>query len=291
MGRPVSSARPTEERSLNKPAFNTHQQHFSPQKSNSTARTQSSRSEDLGLAVISSRLQDELFQLSLVHQDSARVLTEFEKSVRKKVDDAAFKLCTEREVVTAFEAEHHQQVNIAALSNWLHEDKATVNERKIEILSFCLSELADMGDEGQVVDQLRSEFARWLERARMAIESQTVVAPDLGDGPEIPSAGSPGTAWSCQVDGCLKRLELCQGLLQGLGEADSESGIGLVLTSHRRLVAVMMDELCVSQNIVAKVIAYQQQRMSSALNTALAELEADDGIRERNGVWTSIELR
>ena len=291
----VPSSRASEKGTLRRPAFNTYQQHFSPQKPQPVAQSQvklddqesgpgSSRE-----AQYTARLQDELLQLSLVHQHSSKSLKEFARSVEQKLELASRKLCEEREVVSALEAKRQRHINALVLLDWLNAEAETPSERKIQDLSFCVNELADMCAEGQTIDQVMAEFDQWQRQTYKTIQLQSNDQLNWNDSADMCAIARPGPTWMHKADECSKRLELCQRTLEGLGEAEPESGIGTMLVKNRQLTCVLLQKLRTAQTTVDAVMAHQERWLSSSVGAALDEVSGVGSNAVRRAIWSSFE--
>ena len=296
--RTVHSVRPTGKLTVPKPSFNTYQQHYSPQYPQQPARQQHSKvdaidpnSHPTKEARYFSRLQGELLQLSLVHQRSIYTLNDYERSVKNHIDVNTRKLRKEAEVVSVLEAEHQKHVNALALQNWLDGEETGSKERKLQDFSFCINELAVLSTDGQLFNQIMDEFAQWLRKAQTVMKILSNDTTDLANDDDIVlSLDRPGAPWRQGVDECVGRLELCQRLLQDMGEVDVASGIGIVISRHRELASVMLGKLQTAQNIVDAVSATRQQWMTKALAAFIAEVRTDDANIQRKGIWSKLEV-
>ena len=293
------SARETHQRSESSvnPTFNTYQQHYKPQKSHPKPRLQQAEAHhaEQGIAdtqevQYTSRLQAELLQLSLVHRQSVRTFQEFERSVDEKLGIAARKLRKEREVVSTLEAEYQNKVNALTINNWLKAQGTSSGGRKVEDLSFCVAELADLSGNDGLFAQLMLCFDQWLEKAQRSIATLSEERLNLEDGYDNPvSVDRPGLLWQHWVDECFTRLELCQRLLHGVGDAGPDSGIGLVLDRHRKLTLVMLNKLRTAKDIIAAVSLSQHQSNTKALAVAINKVTLEDGNGKRKGIWSVLK--
>ena len=235
-----------------------------------------------------SQLQNELLQLSLVHQGSAKTMVDFERSVGKKIDFKTRQLRKEEQVVSTLEAEYQKGLNAVSLFEWLQED-AGFNERKVQDLSFCIKELESLREDGQLFQQLMEEFRRWLDKAQEIMPALINNSTYDGDVDVILSLEAPTLTWWHGVEECSRKLELCQRLLNRLGKAESRPGIGIVLARYRDLTAIMLAKIQTAQDIVNAVTASQQQWLSGSLSVALDEAEFEDRLTNRKGVWTKLD--
>ena len=90
------------------------------------------------------------------------------------------------------------------------------------------------------------------------------------------------------IDECSTRLALCQKLLTGLGETEPDTGIGIVLSRHRQLTAVMLDKVHTAQDIINTVTESQEHLRSQTLNAVLNDAAAGYPNDDRNGIWSTL---
>jgi hypothetical protein len=288
----TSGVKPIRPTGVSRPAFNTFQQHFSPRKQSvsSQGRPSSADAKDVSQhgQPGESPLQDEILQLALVYQHSSETLAQFETSARQKVDVAATKLRKEQEEVTALESRHQQKINATALSKWLLKSETMPVRVKIEDLSFCLNEIANIDQKGQPFDQVMAEFGRWLQIVQSSATPSTwQLESTLGSH----KLRTPGETWKDANSACYQRLQTCQALLQAIGDADPQSAIGTVIATNHELVSIMMEKLSTAREIVSKFSNLQQQAMTLVLEEAISSVGVSQNMEGRNGLWRSCETR
>ena len=296
---PSLTARESDQRSAStvKPSFNTYQQHYSPQKLRpllelppKKANPRERSNADPREATYVSRLQDELLQLSLVHRRSAQTLNNFERDVKVKLGLRTIELRQEQVAVANLEAEYQQKLDALALLNWLQDEKAGTKERKVQDLSFCINELATLSREGRLFEQVMTEYSQWLAKAQRVMARLSMNTMLLGKADDdMLFLDPPETPWRRGIDECSTRLELCQKLLMGLGDAEPDTGIGIVLGRHQQLATVLLDKLRTAQDIIDVVIAFQEQFRSHALSAALNIAAAEERNDQRKGIWSMLE--
>ncbi|KAK3302059.1 uncharacterized protein B0T15DRAFT_561565 [Chaetomium strumarium] len=110
-----------------RPAFTTHQQHYSPAKSlapkplTSTFLAPPSPSKlpsNMALSAETARLQTELLQLHLLHRDAAATLEGWKRSAREKLRGRFEDVRLREEEVSRLESEVQEEGNAAALLEW-----------------------------------------------------------------------------------------------------------------------------------------------------------------------------
>ena len=225
-----------------------------------------------------------------MHRRSAQTLNNFERDVKVKLGLRTIELRQEQVAVANLEAEYQQKLDALALLNWLQDEKAGTKERKVQDLSFCINELATLSREGRLFEQVMTEYSQWLAKAQRVMARLSMNTMLLGKADDdMLFLDPPETPWRRGIDECSTRLELCQKLLMGLGDAEPDTGIGIVLGRHQQLATVLLDKLRTAQDIIDVVIAFQEQFRSHALSAALNIAAAEERNDQRKGIWSMLE--
>jgi hypothetical protein len=248
--------------------------------------TLSGSSDDL----YTSRLRDELLQLSLVHRDSTRTMQAFENSVVQQLQNSSVKVRKEAEAVAALEAAFRERVNALAICHWLDNQDTNASERRVEDLSFCINEIAEISKPTSEYSLCLSEFDRWLAKVQNAMKAPHEADSETQHFDSLLLIDSIGLGWSKGVRTQMERLELCQQLLQNLGEPPQNSSLAPVLSKHQQLARVKLEKLVVAQNIVGVVSDHQRRLKHQALRTATDEVVRGSHHSSRNGLWSSRDI-
>ncbi|CRG86437.1 hypothetical protein PISL3812_03443 [Talaromyces islandicus] len=310
---PSSTATPHVAGKVQRPAFNTFQQHFSPKKAgreiaastetnNNTTTTTTSRSE--GDVLSASRpdvtaLQTELLQLYLLYslsvQQDAEWRSTAELQLRKKYNHVANtyqgQLAEERVV--------QQQWNMKALHDWSVDCASNGNaledfSTQIQNLSQVIQEVADvtMADSGRYTLVVRA-FEGWLTRVEEVKESRRWRKHAFDTGPEELQFVYPmDRAWKDEVEALSSKAELCLRRLQNLtmldGDDNGGSALMQIARGHRDLLVLMIDELKAMREIELEVVALEKSWVSRAADR-LRNVEDGQHISSttRKGIWTA----
>ncbi|OTB18033.1 hypothetical protein K445DRAFT_56293 [Daldinia sp. EC12] len=292
-----------------RPAFNTHQQHYSPAKSlapkplTSTFLAPPSPSKlpaNVAISAETSRLQTELLQLSLLHRDAAAVDSEWRSSAREKLGARFARLVADNEALVKLERHGVEARNIAALVRWGKSSSGGGNsnsrsglglEEKIQILDEVLNGIWQLGEPGGRYQRVVASFEAWAERMASIISAQRSGDVDgLIAGGEVRFLGDLDRTWARDCESLLRKLEGWRAALRDLGDVDSDddnhdnhnnhdpaladSGLARMVAGARALVQDMLAELKVMGEI-ERDAARTENEWITRMNKAIED-EDDD---------------
>lgn len=232
-----------------------------------------------------SRLEDELLQLAAVYQDSHASLQQFQLSVKHKLEASESALRAEEDIVRASEEQRQADINAEALWKWLHNSEHNLDRRRVQDLSFCVSELSDLNAGQGLFNKCMRDFEAWLGQARDILHQQTPQAP-----PSAQFVEPIDPLWEHNVHELEARLEVCEHLLLQLHDPEPEDGADSALVFALRrlhcLTKAMKESLAESQSISAAVLAAQQAWVTDTLATIVSTGDDGGDVIPRRGVWS-----
>ncbi|KAI1762521.1 hypothetical protein GGR53DRAFT_417355 [Hypoxylon sp. FL1150] len=281
---------------VNRPAFNNHQQHYSPAKSlapkplTSTYLAPPSPSKlpaNVALSAETSRLQTELLQLSLLGRDAADVAAEWRESARQKLGARFARLAGDDEALLQLERRGIEARNVAALVRWGGEDaprrggRGRGLEDKVQMLDEVLNGVWQLGEPGGRYERVVQGFETWADQMAAIVAAQRGGDADalVGDGEEVRFLGELDRGWKHDCLSLARKLEGWRALLYELGDVDDDdqgqrSGVGKMLDGCRALVRDMLSELAVMEQIERDATRAEDAWIES-MNKAIED-EADD---------------
>ncbi|OTA60405.1 hypothetical protein K449DRAFT_383854 [Hypoxylon sp. EC38] len=278
----------------NRPAFNTHQQHYSPAKSlapkplTSTFLAPPSPSKlpaNVAISAETSRLQTELLQLSLLHRDAPAVDAEWHASARAKLEARFKRLARDNEALVSLERQGVEARNVAALARWGDADGLGLEE-KVQILDEVLNGVWQLGEPGGRYQRVVAGFEAWAENMAAIVSAQRSGNVDgLVEGDEVRFLGELDTGWKHDCMGLLRKVEAWSAALRELGDVssvtsstDSSSGSGSglerMVSGCRTLVHDMLAELDLMSQIERDAARAEDEWIES-MNKAIED-EDDD---------------
>ncbi|KAI1102840.1 hypothetical protein F4804DRAFT_353402 [Jackrogersella minutella] len=213
-----------------RPAFNTHQQHYSPAKSlapkplTSTYLAPPSPSKlpaNLAISAETSRLQAELLQLSLLHRDAAAVDGEWHASACDRLGARFARLGAEGDRLRGVERRGAEARNVVALARW---GEGSGLEEKIQILDEVLNGVWVLGEPGGRYARVAAGFEAWAGRMAAIVSAQRSGNVDvLVDGEEVRFLGELDVGWKHDCVGLQRKLEAWRLALRDLGDPSPPS--------------------------------------------------------------------
>ncbi|KAK1826033.1 hypothetical protein QBC39DRAFT_399373 [Podospora conica] len=268
--------------SLHRPAFNTHQQHYSPAKSLAPKPTTASYlappspsklPANVAISSETARLQTELLQLHLLHRVAAPVAAQWRASARSQLGARFAALVARDDAVGRLEAEAVEEENVRALLAWGAAGGAGL-EGKVQALDAVVCGLWGLLQEpggrwGKVVRR----FERWLGRVEEARgERKRMDGAAAVVGVERVLVGEMDGAWREECGGLARRLSEMRRGLEGLGVEETlaprrggeggQSSLVRMVGACRILVAGMLEELEVMDGIEREVVEEERQWVS-----------------------------
>ncbi|KAK4237406.1 hypothetical protein C8A03DRAFT_34653 [Achaetomium macrosporum] len=217
-----------------RPAFTTHQQHFSPAKSlapkplTSTFLVPPSPSKlpaNIALSAETARLQTELLQLHLLHRDAGTTLEAWKCSARQKLQGKFEAVRRQEEEVCGLERRVAEEVNAAALREWGSIPGGSGSglgvglEERIALLDQIVTGLWSVVGEpggGGRYERVVRKFEKWcgkVERvmlARRQQQEQQEQQPEGGEAPELEEVvfiEEMDAAWKEECAALVRRLD------------------------------------------------------------------------------------
>ncbi|EPQ63716.1 hypothetical protein BGT96224_1847 [Blumeria graminis f. sp. tritici 96224] len=242
---------------LKKPAFNTHQQHFSPAKNLApkphpavflAPPTPSKRPANKAISAETAKLQNELLQLHLLHQDVEHVIQEWRTSAKETLKGQFDAVVKKKATNEQLETQAVARVNAAALDRWQNMGTPGWSvDDKIQVLDELLTGIWNLGEVGGKYSKVVRRFERWVKQCQETLQSRS-----QGDGKIDEQNLFIEKLESLWKDDCLllhHKLENWTEKMRDLGLPDSGSSIGLVMVRVQRILKGMITEL----NLMAQI--------------------------------------
>ncbi|KAG5981761.1 hypothetical protein E4U55_002590 [Claviceps digitariae] len=286
-----------------RPAFSTLQQHYSPAKAQGpkpltsailAPPSPSKLPANIAASAETSRLQAELLQLHLLHQDARTVHAQWQASAEDKLGSRFRRLCQASAAVAEREASVLEGENMLALRQWARGGGQGKNiEDKIQVLDEVVTNLWMLSDPaGGRYTRLVRRFERFLDRVRdaEAARRQSLEEEQHEDHhhhhqhhhPALATPGPPldmlfvdelDASWRDEVAALTRRLEtwtaqfssiddFAAGDTTPLADADgtggSASALGRMLAGVRHLLREMLRELYAMGEMEALALAREE---------------------------------
>ncbi|KAK7398271.1 hypothetical protein QQX98_012361 [Neonectria punicea] len=255
----AAAAAPTQAQPRLRPAFSTLQQHYSPAKSvapkplTSTFLAPPSPSKlpaNVAASAETSRLQAELLQLHLLHQDAAVVDAEWRSSARQKLGARFAQVSADGTQVDEREKAEIERENVLALRSWAVGGGL---EDRIQTLDAVINGVWTLGEPGGRYARVIRRFERWVDRM---CEIEDVRRGDgaLLQEQDVLFISELDAAWKDECMGLIRRLDGMKRQLQELGQLpdeanDERSSLQRMMEDSRTLIKGMLAELSLMEDI------------------------------------------
>ncbi|KIW08869.1 uncharacterized protein PV09_00793 [Verruconis gallopava] len=260
---------------LQRPAFSTLQQHYSPKKnlapkpaSSTLIHPQPSETSSSPLTLDIQLLQTRLLQLSILHRQAEPALQAWSASAKRKLKHKFTDVAAECEVVQQKEKEWQRQKNVAALKEWSNGDLGLLAEN-VATLSNVINEIMHLIEGGGRVQQTLDVFEAWITWVEAIYnnrdqhrQAQSEFITGLGDG------------WRNEIAALLRKLAGLVRQLDGLGSGQESSSLNGMLNGLRMLTRGIIEELKALEALESAVVRREGKWVDKQIEGLEREIEA-----------------
>lgn len=275
---------------LKKPEFNTYNRQYSPKKPNRAtapnfathSTTQNPRSAATSEPCVDiGRLRDELLQLSLLHDNAATTLKEYESSIRAQMGAGLQDVQRQLNALKALEHDRHGKINAHAVQSWLEEqpDRGQPVPNTLLLLAHCVRELYEMNEERGPLHDLMKDFDAWQNEATSKLSKREIDKDQGEEGFLTPRAPS----WSTLVSSVQNKTQACADYLAALRVPSDESSLYLLVSTHSNLAEQMLREIEICRSVEGLILRHEQDWIHASITKALSEVETRSCAQPRNG--------
>ncbi|KAI1007905.1 hypothetical protein K3495_g321 [Podosphaera aphanis] len=252
---------------LKKPSFSTHQQHFSPAKNLApkphpatflAPPTPSKWPSNKAITAEIAKLQNELLQLHILHQDNLQTSKEWHTSARKKLECKFYDVAVKNQHLEQLEKQENSQLNAVALKRW--QDTGVPGwtlEEKIQVLDQLLADFWNVYEPGGKYARVLKRFDGWVTQCQPICDSWTQGFDEAED--EVQFIKELESTWK---DDCLilgRKIQTWIDNLRDIGVTDSRSSLGMLIVKLQRIVRGMRTELNLMMQIEEDVMETELQ--------------------------------
>ena len=272
-----------------KSAFNTYQQHYSSRKVSASPAPsligkycrQPKPSEE-ALSPHLARLQDELLQLSLVHDQSHQTLTQYRDSLYASLQLHFAEVAKEERRIAILEQQQQANDNVHALVQWLGVTDATgPGHDRIRQFSSCLQDLSALTAPGGQFSQLLQHFEQWAIEMQAFLEGKAIGA--------VNTLGGEASSWQQEASSVSSKLRSYQNLLSNQA-VRRPSALADVISTHMQLASAMLEGLDTCIVIRQRLIWQKKVRISDMLNLVISDAQTrhqSEKVTPRQPIWES----
>ncbi|QDS70746.1 hypothetical protein FKW77_003383 [Venturia effusa] len=259
-----------------KPAFNTLQQHYSPQKTRGPKPASASLihsqlpSAESSLPLETQLLQARLLQLSIVHREAVPALQSWESSARLKLSQKFKAVARQCQYVQEKELQVRRDANVSALKEWCGGDSGSLAEN-IQALSNVITETTQLIEPVGRVEEVIGIFSEWLGLVEGIWDLREDSHGSNGIGSEFDFIDGLGETWEAEAAGLGRRLGGLGRLLERLDMPRKESSLWDLMSLVKLLIEGAVYEL----NLIGKVQREIVEREKRWVDERVQGMEAD----------------
>ena len=220
-------------------------------------------------------LQMELAQLHLLHRSAFPVQIQWEKSARGSLE-YQFNVLYERHIELK-EVAHQQQtlMNQFSLVQWSQGRSRAQIAEKVQLLSHNVSDICNLleldGKQSHILQIFESWFTQAL-RVRGQRESN-----GQKSGRDLDFVEGIGDGWKAEAMVLEREMTYSARDLEGFGEVSSLSSLGRLLSTYRKLVSGLLEELDMIQWIENEIMAQETSWIESTIRNLAFNVSGDIG--------------
>lgn len=245
-----------------KPLFSTHQQHYTPAKNLApklhhaaflAPPTPSKWPANKAISAEISKLQNELLQLHLLHNDVARVEKEWRESAQKKLASRFHSVVEKKRQVGQLECQENVRQNTQTLKKWLKVGAQGWGlEEKLQILDEITTGIFSLGEAGGRYARVIHSFEQWLEECQTVWDNR--ICPDnRADETDVFIVELEPT-WKDDCFSLRRKLDVWNERNKDLGVPDIHSSLGKVIIQVDSIVTGMITELRLISRIEQEIM-------------------------------------
>ena len=242
-----------------RPALSGMQQHLNPKKTMQADSSTLSSSQPMCSDATPSgdilHLQMDLAQLHILHRSVFPVQVQWEKSARESLEHQFSALC-ERHIELK-EVAHQQQtlMNQFSLVQWSQGRSGTQIAEKVQLLSHNVSDVCDLLDPDGKQSHILKVFESWFTQA-LRVRGQRE-SNSKSNGRDLDFVEGIGDGWKAEAMVLEREMTYSARDLEGFGEVSSISSLGRLLSTYKRLVSGLLEELDIIQWIENEIMAQE----------------------------------
>ena len=261
-----------------RPALSGVQQHLNPKKAiqadSSTLSSQPMCSDATPSGDIF-HLQMDLAQLHVLHRSVFSVQIQWEKSARESLEHQ-FSALYERHIELK-EVAHQQQtlMNQFSLVQWSQGRSGPQIADKVQLLSHNVSDVCNLLDPDGKQSHILKVFESWFTQA-LRVRGQRE-SNSKNSGRDLDFVEGIGDGWKAEAMVLEREMTYSARDLEGFGEFSSTSSLGRLLSTYRRLVSGLLEELDIIQWIENEIMAQEASWIERTIRNLASNVSGSIG--------------
>ena len=261
-----------------RPAFSAMQQHFSPKKNiqlNSSTLSSQPTSAATSPSADIFHLQMELAQLHLLHRSMLSVQMQWEKSAKGSFEHR-FSALYERHIELK-EIAHQQQtlINQLSLVHWSQGRSGAQIADKVQLLSHSVSDVCNLLDLEGKYTHILEVFESWFTQA-LRVRNQRD-SNGRENGRDLDFVDGIGDGWKAEAMVLERELTYAARDLDSFGEASNTSNLCRILSTYKKLVVGLLEELDLIQWIENEIMSQESAWIESTIHKLASSVSKSIG--------------
>ncbi|KAL9612945.1 MAG: hypothetical protein Q9167_002474 [Letrouitia subvulpina] len=274
-----------------RPVFPTLQQHYIPRKAPKALTTsileaprQNDNLASEGQSKDIIQLQRDLAQLHLLHYQSGKIHTQWQRSAEHCLQTRFDRLATKHIEIHRLSNHCRQMFNHSMFAQWCEKCTSTEITERITILSQALNDLTSMiSNEGKFMVAV-SSFRSWIS---LAIEIRETRDSSGREGDDTYFIEKLNKDWQSEVQTLVRKLQSIIRRLDSLGKPGAGSALHQTLNLAKILAVNMLEELNKIRAIEQQILAQEVHWINDTIK-ALASEDQEDFDGSFNSVYQGI---
>ncbi|POS87390.1 hypothetical protein EPUL_002751 [Erysiphe pulchra] len=279
---------------LKKPLFSIHQQHYSPAKNLApklhpaaflAPPTPSKWPANKAISAETTKLQNELLQLHLIHRDCGHTEKEWQASAKSKLEARFLKIVEMEHNILEKEKCENSKLNAIALKEWQEVGAPGWGlDEKIHIFDNILTGLMNTRDARGRYARATQKFEKWVDLYEDVFERREKKFENYAETLLIEELDSN---WKNDCFYLRRKLELWKDNIRDLGIPQSESSLELLVDQVQRIILGMLSEIDFMTRLEREVMGREEHWIKLMNDRMLDDVRKQEG-PEAGAIWRSI---
>lgn len=285
-----------EKQPLKKPVFSIHQQHYSPAKNLApklhpaaflAPPTPSKWPSNKAISAETTKLQNELLQLHLIHRDCDHIENEWRASAKGKFETRFQKLVEMEYNILELEKCENSKLNAIALNEWLEVGAPGWGlDEKIHTFDNILTGLMSTRDSGGRYACVTEKFEKWVDAYEKVFDQRE---KNVGNCAETLLIEELDSTWKDDCFYVRRKLELWKEHITDLGTPESESSLEMLVDQVQRIILGMLAEIEFMTRLEKEIMGREGHWIKIMNDQMLDEMRKQEG-PEAGAIWRSIGI-
>lgn len=227
--------------------------------------------------------------MHVLHRSACTVQSQWERSAKLVYRQRFENLIEHYAGISTKEQDAQEHLNLLALTAWCQDYSNLQLAEKAQVLSQTIQDVQTMTDPGGKFTRVVAVFEKWFEWSSRPLQSRE--ERQLVTGQEAEFIQDLGDGWKAELAVLERRLASTAREFGRLGPAREGSSLALVLTSLRKMITAMQDEIASIRITETQILTQEQAWVTGLLDDLTSDINSDLISSEaslRKGVWQEV---